>query len=469
MDDRKRQDFEQLVEEVIDCYQAVGLGIAIIDTEKTLYQKFWGYRDLAANLPVDEDTLFGLASITKSFTCLAIAQLQEEGKLSATDPVSMYIPEFQYPGEGVLTIEHLMAHNGGYEPQPALGWSIHQHTQRDPLSEEAEAKEEEWRKRYPPKRMDSFSDMIAHLSDPQQRLLGQPGQFFSYSNDTYGVLGEIIKRVSGAASYEQYMEEHILKPLGMQRSCFEAEKLSDDGNVNTLYRIEKQERIATNHWQAAPAFTPCGFLKSTLRDMKRYLSMYLNQGRAEEKSVLSPFGIAEMIKPIQPCQHQRYYGYGLNVQSVGDIRIVEHGGSLNGVSTHLAWSPELGKGVVVLCNTSGVAVQLLATAALMWCNDQPVRQPRIPYRQATWSAALKQAVVGDYLSGEGSRCRIRLGEDDLLVLELDGAPEQYAIEAVLPHLAVVRIKMGEVELRPLLREDGQVWAIFYGSRVIPRA
>ena len=460
--------FECLVENVIKAYKGVGLAVAIIDAKQTHYQKFWGFRDLEAELPVDASTVFGLASITKSFTCLAIMQLQEAGKLKVSDPVTAYIPEFSYPGTGVLTVENLMAHNGGYEPQPALRWSIMQHTEMDDVSETEKRQIAKWDQIFPVKRMDSFADMIAHLSDAQQQLLGSPGEVFSYSNDTYGVLGEIIKRVSGAASYEEYMEENILKPLGMERSLFAAEDLVDMENVTKLYVIKKDNPQEFPHWQAAPAFTPCGFLKSTLDDMKKYLSMYIQKGNTSEKRLLSTAGIADMLRPRQPSLHQRYYGYGLSIQSVDDIHIIEHGGSLSGVSTHIAWSPEIGKGVVVLCNTSGVPVAKIATAALMWCNEQPVDRERISFRKMNWSKEMCEALVGDYLAGEGSTYQISLDEIGKPQIRFNEEETWHQIEPVLPELGLVKIKMNETELRPLFNDQGYIWAMMYGNRTVPR-
>ena len=183
------------------------------------YFKGFGTRDLENNRPVTDQTVFGLASVTKSFTALAIMQLAERGLLSPQDPVTKYLPEFgisQFDANAV-TIEHLITHTAGIPPLPTLGYSIRGNTERDlaPKSDEQE-------KPFP--RIDTIEQLLDYIAKGEYKMLGAAGSYLSYSNDTYGLLGEIIKSVSGQP-YEEYVRQHILQPLGMSRSTFELDEI----------------------------------------------------------------------------------------------------------------------------------------------------------------------------------------------------------------------------------------------------
>ena len=103
--------------EIQDRTGAVGIGIAIVDSKgNTQYQQFFGLRDQELNLAMDEDTIFGLASVTKSFVALSILQLAERGVLDLDDPVSKYIPEFTNKNQKTVRIRHFLSHTGGFYP-----------------------------------------------------------------------------------------------------------------------------------------------------------------------------------------------------------------------------------------------------------------------------------------------------------------------------------------------------------------
>ena len=109
--------FEGLVEEIKKRHEAAGIAVAIVDAEgKTQYEKYFGYRDQEKKLPMDANTIFGVASVTKSFTALAIMQLAEEGKIDLEAPVSRYVPEFTNKNQEPVKVWHFLCHSGGFYP-----------------------------------------------------------------------------------------------------------------------------------------------------------------------------------------------------------------------------------------------------------------------------------------------------------------------------------------------------------------
>ena len=90
--ENRRKEFEAFVEKIMESYDAAGMAVSVFDRESTLYENFFGYRDADRKLPLNEDTIFGMASVSKSFTALAIMQMEEKGLLSTEDAVHAYIP-----------------------------------------------------------------------------------------------------------------------------------------------------------------------------------------------------------------------------------------------------------------------------------------------------------------------------------------------------------------------------------------
>ena len=112
--------FETYVEQIMESYGAVGLIVSAIDPQKCLYRRSFGWADLEEKRLIDELTIFGLASITKSFTCLAIMQLHEKKIIDISAPVSQYIPEFTNKNHEPVLVWHLMSHSAGFYPRKRL-------------------------------------------------------------------------------------------------------------------------------------------------------------------------------------------------------------------------------------------------------------------------------------------------------------------------------------------------------------
>ena len=205
---------EKLVEDIKKDHEASGIAVAIIDKSgKTQYEKFWGVRDLESGKEVNGDTIFGLASVTKSFTALSIMQLEEKGIIDLDAPISQYIPEFTNKNQSKkVTVRHLLSHAGGFFPLPRIlvgnvaeSLGLDEEKDGDFAYNDAVAQE--------------GVKLVAERLDAQTKengLNGQPGEYLSYCNDGFGLLSDIIRRYGGEPSYADYLVKHVLKPLGME-------------------------------------------------------------------------------------------------------------------------------------------------------------------------------------------------------------------------------------------------------------
>ena len=149
LDAKMVAQFEAYVTQLMEEQGAPGLTVALAKGEEVLYTKAFGYRNKEGEVPTTTDTIFGIASITKSITGIAVAQLVEKGLLSFADPVVKYLPDFRLPGGGGedVTIHHFLTHTSSMPPLPALGISIRGNTVPDkPIPEKKESTEPKvWR------------------------------------------------------------------------------------------------------------------------------------------------------------------------------------------------------------------------------------------------------------------------------------------------------------------------------------
>src|SRR5699024_8199746 len=143
------------------------------------------------------DTVFGVGSITKAFTAVAILQLQEKGKLSVNECVTKYLPEFKTPNEAQtkqMTIHHFLTHSSGLPPLATLMGAVKKSMKNDPKFEKDQHQENPLDTIQP---IDTYSELMDAIVKAEFTPLGAPGTEFSYSNDAYALLGAIIERISG--------------------------------------------------------------------------------------------------------------------------------------------------------------------------------------------------------------------------------------------------------------------------------
>ena len=455
---------ESLIRSVMKDYDAKGLAACIIDHDgNTQYEIFRGYRNEETKEEMNGDTIFGLASVTKSFTALAVMCLAEAGIISLDAPLSEYIPEFTNRNTDPVLVKHLLYHAGGFVPQSRI--VVDQVAESLGLREETDGdlaynlKLAEEGARLVAERLDS-------LSLTNRGLHGKPGEYMSYCNDGFGLLSEIIRRYGGYPSYAEYLNEEILKPLGMTRSFCDFVRPAQDENASVLY--EKKDGVMhahRNYHDNAFVLNGGGAMKSTLNDLKKYLCMYLNEGKSENDRLLSASGIREMIRGRIPYTNHSMYCYGLYSSLLDGMEVIGHGGSLPGVSSNIAFTYDNDCAVIVLCNTSGVPVSVISDALMrMYAGIAPVI-PRTVHEQ-DWPEELRRAAAGAYASGEGTAFEIIAKENGKLHVKDENGEKQLVMTGM--KTAVVRNLYSDTELKPVFDRSDHLIGMMYGSRIIPR-
>ena len=298
-----------------------------------------GVRDRTSNDPITPSTAFRIASMTKSFTALAVLKLRDAGKLSLEDPVSKWIPEFarmELPtrDSAPLRVRQLMSHSAGFPEDNPWG---------DQQLGATEAALDSWLRAGIP-----FSTA--------------PGTRYEYSNYAFGLLGRIVAKASGMR-YERYMREQILSPLGMTATTFEFSEVPSASRA-IGYRLKPDGTYAEEPPLPHGVFGAMGGLLTTADDLGRYVAFHLSAWPPRDDPEAGPVkraSVREMAHLWTPSNltlrrvngelraSETGYGYGLRVSS--DCRfetIAAHGGGLPGFGSYMAWLPDYGVGVFAM-------------------------------------------------------------------------------------------------------------------------
>ena len=326
-----------------------GVTVCVKGPEGIVFEKAYGYRDGALSVPTDIDTMFGIASMSKSITCLALSILEAEGKVSWNDPVHKYFPNFRVPGAArdTVTLRTLAQHTAGIPPMEPLEWSI---------AVNSINRSGEWidaMRASAPNPMATIDQIIDYIANCEYPTVGAPGENMSYCNEGYAILSYVVDQVADVP-LEQFCMERIFQPIGMTRTimdddCLSARELSG-GNITSLFEREDGELVCDDNWSVLPPFRGCAMVKSTARDMAAYYRCLSNFGVHEGVQVLPSAAVEAMIGPAIPTQEIACYGLGLYKRVKCGHTICEHSGGLHGVSTKGGLLLNEGYGFAVLCN-----------------------------------------------------------------------------------------------------------------------
>jgi CubicO group peptidase (beta-lactamase class C family) len=326
-------------------FRVPGMAVGIIKDGKIIHSRGYGVRSLKSGLPVDENTLFGIASNTKAFTATAIAILVDQGKLRWNDRVKKYLPEFQMYDPYVtahMTITDLLAHHSG------LGQG------------------EGDLQLFPSPNQFTTADVIHSL-----RYLKPVYDFrttYGYSNVLYAVAGEIVARVSGG-SYADFVERNIMRPLMMTRSRADYERIPDKTNVIDPHK-KLDDRVVIVPRNTLPAALPAGGVYASLADMEKWIIMQLNDGRpilsaATHQMLWTPQTIMPVNGPGPYQTRMAAYGMGFEIYDVtGDNRQIRHTGGIDGMVSMVTMIPELHLGIIVMTNQEEPGAFITMTNAI---------------------------------------------------------------------------------------------------------
>lgn len=306
------------------------LAMAVVKDGRVVFVRGFGARELGGQQRVDGQTVFRLASITKTFTAATVALLVDEGKIAWDDPVKKHLAEFElreaYLTENT-TLRDLLSHRVGLETGDILA-------RRGDLPRD---------------------EMLRRLKflQPYSPFRGK----FKYNNLMYMAAGEVAGRVSGQA-WEDLVTQRLLTPLGMRSTTPNFARLRAE-NIAMAYRLHDGQLQAVTTMPQIDAVAPAGSMHSTAEDMAQWLKFWLAEGQAGDQRLLKQATVREMLAmhsavPVMRRQDSnvyaaRFFGWGLG-WSVLDYRGRKLHTHAGGSGTFIGFVPEENIGVVVLTN-----------------------------------------------------------------------------------------------------------------------
>ncbi len=328
---------DSLVDRTLKVFDVPGIAVGIIKDGKIIHAKGYGVRSLNTKQPTTENTLFGIASNSKAITCTALGMLVDEGKINWDDKVRDYIPEFKLYSPYVteeFSIRDLLTHRSG------LGLGAGD-LMFFPDSSDFELK-----------------DIIYNL-----RFLKQVSGFrtqYDYDNLLYIVAGEIVTRVS-KISWDEFVEERIFKPLGMNTTAGSFDRLTDKTNiidahapVNGKVQVIARSTVKVGH--------SAGGVNSNITDLCKWVQLWLNKGKYGDglskrlfseqvyKEITAAQTIIQVAGPGTYNTHFAAYGLGFFLSDEKGYKKITHTGGLEGMVTQITMIPELNLGIIVLTN-----------------------------------------------------------------------------------------------------------------------
>lgn len=327
-------------ERVLKDQLAAGFAVAVVEKDKIIYAKGFGYRDYEKKIPVTTNTLFAIGSCTKAFTASLLGILQKEKKIDFDEPAAKYLPGLKFYNEDMdrhISIRDMMSHRTGL-PRHDYSWYLFKTNSRDSLLQ---------RIRY------------------QQPSFGIRERW-QYNNFMFLTQGLIAEHLTGK-TWEENISTHIFKPLGMTRSNMNIEALNKDADAAIGYGLKKDSIIDQRDYYHINAMGPAGSINSSVNEMAKWVITWINAGKYEGKEII-PAGYintamsAQMVSsPGLPSKERTdvffsSYGMGWSLSSYKGHYRVEHGGNIDGFSASTSFFPTDSIGIIVLTNQNASSV-----------------------------------------------------------------------------------------------------------------
>ncbi len=325
----------------------VGSSFYVVRGGRTILADHLGEQDADAHVPVDAQTIYHWASITKTMTGIAILQLRDRGLLTLDDPILRYVPELAavhnpFGDTGAITLRQLMSHSAGF------GGGTWRWRDRD------------WQPFEPP----GWTQLAAMM--PYTEVKFAPGSRFSYSNPGIVYLGRVIERLSGE-DFEVYIDKNILRPLGMHASYFDRTPPFLLPHRSHSYYIRDGKRTVAPFDVDTGVTVSNGGLNAPMPDMAKYVAFLLGDPkRADYDLVLRRASLEEMWRPQIAAGEDftqgrmaptTWSGLSFFVDQSEGVRIVGHNGDQNGFRAYLSLCPDQGIGSLLAFNTETRGVE----------------------------------------------------------------------------------------------------------------
>ncbi len=331
---------DTLMERILKERKGAGFAVAVVNKDKIIYAKGFGYRDYEKKLPATPNTLFAIGSCSKAFTSLLIGMLEKEGKVNYDRPVREYLPELKFFNNDMnnnITLRDMMSHRTGL-PRHDYSWYLFNTDSRDSMLQRIQ-----------------YQEPTAPLR-----------QRWQYNNFMFLAQGVVAEKLTGK-SWEQNIKEQIFKPLGMAASNVSIPELKKATEASIGYTVYKDSIIKKLDYYDINAMSPAGSINSSVNEMAKWVMCWINGGKVNGKELFPANYMKEAISSqmiagaLLPTRERNdvffsNYGFGWFLASYRGHYRVEHGGNIDGFSASTSFFPSDSIGIIVLTNQNASAI-----------------------------------------------------------------------------------------------------------------
>ena len=316
---KSEKDFDELIRSQYTTDEP-GATVLVARDGRVIYRKAFGMANLELAIPMKPEMVFEIGSMTKQFTAVSILMLMEQGKLSLTDEITRFIPDYPMHGHKI-TIHQLLTHTSGIKSYTSMPEWV-------PL----------WRKDMTPTEMiDLFRGQPMDFA---------PGEKYLYNNSAYFLLGYIIEKASGQ-SYQAFLEENIFKPLQMNNSFYGSHSQII---FNRAEGYQKKDGFVNAEYLSLTQPYSAGSIMSNVDDLLKW-QMAVNENRLVKKETIQLAFTDYTLNDGKPI----HYGYGWSLNEINGSPAIEHGGGIFGYTTNGIWLPNEKVYVVMLTNRDDIS------------------------------------------------------------------------------------------------------------------
>lgn len=377
--DREERKIDALVGEALKTFQVPGAGVAVVRNDRVIYLKGHGVRVQGGKEAVTPDTMFPIASVTKSFTAASVALMVDDGKMTWDDPVRKHLDYFRLGDPAAseqATLRDLLCHRTGLSPwHDVIGFD-------SPWGRE---------------------ELIRRVGRVK---LDKPFRStFQYENLMYTTAGQVVGAVT-KGSWEEVVQKRLFNPLGMSEANFSTELSKNAANHATPHR-KGAAGVTAVPWVNFDAGGGAGAIKAHTRDMTKWVRFQLGDGTFEGKRILSSAQLREQHSPQMVIRGSEFYdrffpdasamtyGLGWHINDYRGHTLVWHGGNIDGWSTQVYLVPKSNLGIVLLANLDETPMQFALPNSLL---DQLLNLPEKNWNErflATEAEALKSRAAAE--------------------------------------------------------------------------
>jgi CubicO group peptidase (beta-lactamase class C family) len=344
--DRYKQQLEPQLQQMVRDQNIPGLALGVIENGRLAYAGGFGVMKIGEPQPITSETLFHMASITKPFVATSVMQLWEQGKVDLDAPVTRYVPYFRLHDSrySQITVRQMLSHISGMPDVEDYGWDKPEYDDG------------------------ALERYVRSLGD--QDLRWDPGTKFAYSNMAFEVLGDLVAIVSGV-SFEDYVDAHILKPLGMRTSTLLVKEADPAKLAAGHHRVDGSLRVVKNYPYNRP-HTPSSDLHSNIVDMARWAMANMNRGELDGHRILKASTYDVMWKPVQLGTGTSPVGISWFIGQIDGRKTISHSGGDDGFRTKLLMFPDQKVAIVFMTNCEHAQLAAIQAAALKAAFQQQV-------------------------------------------------------------------------------------------------